>query len=253
MNAFGSFLQSAELREALAPYMGQGSYSSLFGASEEDFELARWMTFEMETLMSNQRGAVPALLSYLFHRLESMFDGSPTLLILDEAWVFLDNALFAARIREWLKVLRKKNVYVVFASQSLADAMESTLAPTLIEACQTKIYLPNAQASAAQIRGYYERLGLNARQIQIIAQAQPKRDYYYQSKLGNRLFELGLGPVQLAFCAASSPDELAALRRIEASVERRERGQAWLAHKGLTTELGLVQGVERGKKGEHYA
>src|SRR3989442_9713357 len=35
---------------------------------------------------------------------------SPTLLILDEAWLFLDDPVFAARIRQWLKTLRKKNV-----------------------------------------------------------------------------------------------------------------------------------------------
>ena len=65
-----------------------------------------------------EAGVVLPVLTYLFHRLEARFDGRPTLLILDEAWVFLDNPLFAARIREWLKVLRKKNVAVVFATQS---------------------------------------------------------------------------------------------------------------------------------------
>ena len=65
------------------------------------------------------------MLTYLFHRLEERFDGRPTLLVLDEAWVFLDHPLFAARIREWLKVLRKKNVAVVFATQSLADIADS--------------------------------------------------------------------------------------------------------------------------------
>ena len=41
------------------------------------------------------------VLTYLFHRLEERFEGRPTLLIFDEAWVYLDNPLFAARIREW--------------------------------------------------------------------------------------------------------------------------------------------------------
>jgi type IV secretory pathway VirB4 component len=71
--------------------------------------------------------------TYLFHRLEERFDGRPTLLILDEAWVFLDHPLFAARIREWLKVLRKKNVAVIFATQSLADIAGSSIAPAIIE------------------------------------------------------------------------------------------------------------------------
>jgi len=71
------------------------------------------------------------------------FDGSPTLLVLDEAWLFLDSPIFAARIREWLKTLRKKHVAVVFATQSLADIADSPIAPALIESCPTRIYLPN--------------------------------------------------------------------------------------------------------------
>ena len=61
----------------------------------------------MEELMHGQSAVLPVL-TYLFHRLEERFDGAPTLLILDEAWVFLDDPLFAGRIREWLKTLRKK-------------------------------------------------------------------------------------------------------------------------------------------------
>src|SRR3546814_10354910 len=76
-----------------------------------------------------QHGVVAPVLTYLFHRLEQRFDGRPTLLILDEAWIFLDHPLFAARIREWLKTLRKKNVAVLFATPSLADIANSSIAP----------------------------------------------------------------------------------------------------------------------------
>src|SRR5690606_30127056 len=137
------------------------------------------------------------VLSYLFHRLEERFDGRPTLLILDEAWLFLDHPLFAARIREWLKTLRKKNVAVVFATQSLADIAGSSIAPAIVESCPTRIFLPNDRAIEQQMRETYEHFGLNPRQIEIISQATPKRDYYAQTARGNRLFELGLGPLAL--------------------------------------------------------
>jgi type IV secretion system protein VirB4 len=244
MSSFCKYVQSRALREGLQRYVQGGSFGALFDGDSEELALSRWVSFEMEALMQDHQGAVPAYLSYLFHRLEQLFDGGkPTLLILDEAWTFLDDPQFAERIRSWLKVLRKKRVYVVFASQSLADAMESPLAPTLLEACQTRLLLPNAQASAPQVRAYYERLGLNARQIQLISQATPKQHYYYQSKLGDRLFELGLGPVQLAFCAASSPDDLATLRTIARNHPPEARGQAWLEACGLDEARLLVQRV----------
>ena len=103
-----------------------------------------------------------------------------------------------ARIREWLKTLRKKNVAVVFATQSLADIERSSIAPALIESCPTRIFLPNDRALEPQARSVYERFGLNDRQIEILSLAAPKRDYYAQTARGNRLFELGLGPVALA-------------------------------------------------------
>jgi hypothetical protein len=52
--------------------------------------------------------------------------------------------------------------------------------------------LPNERAIEPQITAIYRRFGLNDRQIEIIARAMPKRDYYCQSRRGNRLFELGL-------------------------------------------------------------
>src|SRR3546814_3536811 len=99
--------------------------SDLLDAAENSLALSDVQCFETEALM-NTAGVVLPVLTYLFHRLEERVNGRPTFLILAEAWVFLDNPLFAARNREWLKVLRKKNVSVVFAPQSLADIADST-------------------------------------------------------------------------------------------------------------------------------
>ena len=205
-------LQSAPLRAALAPYTLEGPYGALLDASEDRLALGHVQCFETETLM-DRPGAVMPVLTYLFHRLEERFDGSPTLLVLDEAWLYLDNPLFAARIREWLKVLRKKNVAVVFATQSLADIAGSSIAPAIVESCPQRIFLPNDRAIEPQARAAYESFGLNARQVELIARATPKRDYYLQSRRGNRLFDLGLGPIALALCGASDP---ASQRRIDA-------------------------------------
>lgn len=199
-------LQSNALRTALGPYTLEGPFGRLLDAAEDEFTVADLQCFETEPLL-HEASAVLPVLTYLFHRLEARFDGRPTLLILDEAWVYLDNPLFAARIREWLKVLRKRNVSVVFATQSLADISRSTIAPAIIESCPQRIFLPNERAIEPQGAAAYEAFGLNERQIELIARAIPKRQYYLQSSRGNRLFELGLGPVAFAFCGASSADD----------------------------------------------
>src|SRR3546814_8034049 len=94
----------------------------------------------------NTAGVVLPVLTYLFHRLEERFDGRPTLLILDEARVFLDTPLFSARIREWLQVLRKKHVSVVFATHSHADIADSSIAPAILESCPHRLLLANERA-----------------------------------------------------------------------------------------------------------
>jgi type IV secretion system protein VirB4 len=195
-------IQSNELKSALLPLTLDGPFGSLLDASEDGLSIADVHCFETETLMG-QGGAAAPVLTYLFHRLEELFDGRPTLLLLDEAWLFLDHPLFAARIREWLKVLRKKNVAVIFATQSLADIADSSIAPAIIESCPQRIFLPNDRAVEPQAREAYARFGLNPRQIELIARATPKREYYLQSRRGNRLFDLALGPIALALCGAS--------------------------------------------------
>ena len=197
-------LQSNALKAALMPWTLEGPFGRLLDAADDRLALADMQCFETEALLHTPHVVAPVL-TYLFHRLEERFDGRPTLLILDEAWVFLDHPLFAARIREWLKVLRKKNVAVVFATQSLADIAGSSIAPAIIESCPQRIFLANDRAIEPQGRATYESFGLNARQIELIARATPKRHYYLQSTRGNRLFELALGPIALSLCGASDP------------------------------------------------
>src|SRR6185437_14340333 len=204
MTGLALLLQSNALRTAIQPYTLDGPHGRLLDAAESGLAFAEVQCFETEALLG-QASVVAPVLTYLFHRLEERFDGRPTLLILDEAWIFLDHPLFAARIREWLKTLRKKNVAVLFATQSLADVAGSSIAPAIIESCPQRILLPNDRAIEPQSREAYARFGLNDRQIELISQATPKRHYYLQSARGNRLFELGLGPIALALCGASDP------------------------------------------------
>jgi type IV secretion system protein VirB4 len=225
-------LQSNALRQALAPYVLGGAHGKLLDADRDRLGAAAVQCFEMEELMGS-RAAVMAVLGYLFARFEARFDGAPTLLMLDESWLFLDDPVFSARIRQWLKTLRKKNVSVLFATQSLADIQGSSIAPAIVESCASRIFLPNPQATEPQVRSIYEAFGLNRRQIEIVATAVPKRDYYYQSRLGNRLFDLDLGPVALAFAGASSPQDQRLIDEVLATCPSEGFAPAWLRRRGL--------------------
>ena len=231
-------LQSSALKQALRPYCIGGAHGRLLDAEHEHLGMATVQAFETEGLVGTK--AAPAVLSYLFHRIEARFDGRPSLLIIDEGWRALDDGGFADKIKEWLKTLRKKNVSVVFSSQSLADIEASPIAPVLVESCPTRIFLANERAIEPQITAVYERFGLNARQIEIIARATPKRDYYCQSRRGNRLFELGLGSVALALCASSDKAAHALIDELLRDGARPYFLEAWLYANDLAWTADLV-------------
>jgi type IV secretory pathway VirB4 component len=224
-------LQSNPLKRALKPFSLGGPHGRLLDSDAEVLGAADIQCFETEGLIGS--AAAPAVLSYLFHRIEGRLGGAPALLVIDEGWLALDDPGFAAQLREWLKTLRKKNASVVFATQSLADIEASPIAPAIVESCPTRIFLPNERAIEPQILSIYRRFGLNDRQIEIIARATPKRDYYCQSRRGNRLFELGLGPVALALCAASSKTDQKLISEVSAAAGREGFGRAWLSARGL--------------------
>ena len=160
--------------------------------------------------------------------------------MIDEGWLALDDADFAGRFREWLKTLRKKNASVIFATQSLADIDGSAIAPAIIESCPTRVLLPNDRAIEPQIMAIYRRFGLNDRQIEILARATPKRDYYCQSRRGNRLFELGLGEVALAFAAASSKSDQALIAQVLSEHGRDNFASGWLKARAIDWATDLI-------------
>ena len=231
-------LQSNDLKQALRAYCVGGPYGRLLDAESEHLGSTDVQAFEIEGLVGT--GAAPAVLSYLFHRIGDRLDGRPTLLIIDEGWLALDDEAFAEQLREWLKTLRKKNTSVIFATQSLSDIDNSAIAPAIIESCPTRLLLPNERAIEPQITTIYRRFGLNDRQIEILARATPKRDYYCQSRRGNRLFELGLSEVGLALCAASAKSDQALIGDILAEHGRDGFLAAWLKARGVEWAAELI-------------
>jgi len=119
--------------------------------------------------------------------------------------VYLKHPLFRDRIREWLKTLRKYNGCVLLATQNLSDIFNSPIRDVVLESCPTKILLPNAEAANPASRQFYDLIGLNEREIDIIQKSLPKRQYYVVSPAGRRLIALGLGKVALSFVGVKAP------------------------------------------------
>lgn len=208
------------IRDALRPYQLGGKYGNIFDSDSTSISLdTNFLTLEMEYLMQMGEACIAPAISYIFHYVEAMFTGSLTMLVLDEAWLFLRHSVFRAKIEEWLKTLRKKNVFVIFATQDVADAVNSSLCSTLIQQCHTKIFLADPEAQTPAMAHAYSSFGLLDAEIESLSRAIMKRDYMYKSTLGTRMFQLDLGEITLGFIG--SPDHTL-LDRLEKQFGKQE-------------------------------
>lgn len=205
LGTFAVKAQSHEVREALAPYILDGPYASLFDAASSPIRESRFSVFEMEALLPLREAVVTPLVLHLFGEIERRLDGAPTLLAVEELAGYLHRPEFADRFGSYLLELRKKNAGLVLVHQNVTGLLESPLRSAVLESCPTKIFLPNPSAAEASVAEAYRAIGLGDRQIEILAEAVPRRDYYVVSPLGARLFRLDLSPAALSVLGLAGP------------------------------------------------
>lgn len=159
----------------IAMWHGKGSHAKIFDNEEDGIDLtqASVFGFEMASLLKDPTSLSPVLL-YLFHRINLSLDGTRSMIVLDEAWALIDNPVFAPKIKDWLKVLRKLNTFVVFATQSVEDAAKSRISDTLIQQTATQIFLPNLKATDV----YRTAFMLSEREYNLIKTTDPSLRYF---------------------------------------------------------------------------
>lgn len=157
--------EPGDLASRLAPWILDGPQAWLFDNAEDRLDLSsRIVGCDLTALLDDPALRTPALM-YLFHRIEERLDGEPTMILIDEGWKALDDEVFAARIRDWLKTLRKRNAIVGFATQSARDALDSRISSAIVEQTATMIFTPN---SRARIEDYCDGFGLTEHELALI-------------------------------------------------------------------------------------
>jgi len=159
----------------LRMWHSDGPYAGLFDNPTDiiNFSIGNAFGFEMGEVLKERVSLEPTLL-YLFHRISLSLDGTPTIIVLDEAWALIDNKIFSGRIRDWLKTLRKLNGMVVFATQSVEDATNSAISETLIQQTATQIFLPNPKATDA----YKKAFMVSEREFNLLKTTDPGTRYF---------------------------------------------------------------------------
>jgi type IV secretion system protein VirB4 len=162
--------EPGDLADRLSAWIGSasgegGEHAWLFDNERDLLDLdQRVLGFDMTALLENPRLRTPTMM-YLFHRIDERLDGKPTMILIDEGWKALDDEVFAARIRDWLKTLRKRNALVGFATQSARDALDSRISTALVEQTATMIFMPN---SRARPEDYCDGFGLTDHELALI-------------------------------------------------------------------------------------
>jgi len=159
----------------LAKWHSNGSHAKLFDNELDliDFNDSRTFGIEMGHILQDKEAIGPVLL-YLFQRIQNSISGEPTMIVLDEAWALIDNPVFAPKIKDWLKVLRKLNAMVVFATQSVEDAIKSDISDTLVQQTSTQIFLPNLKATTV----YRSVFRLSEREFNLVRTTDPSSRFF---------------------------------------------------------------------------
>ena len=157
-----------DLLDRLSPWIGAGDRTWAFNSGRDEFGSifdARVMGVDLTKILDDPRASAPWMM-YLFNRIEeALTDGRPTLIVLDEAWRMLADETFATRIQNWMKVIRKQNGAVIFATQEPEDAIASAAGKTVIAQAPTQILLPNPRADEA---AYLEGLRISEFELELV-------------------------------------------------------------------------------------
>ena len=219
---FCSAVHAPAVRSAMEFYTLGKPGGHLLDAQVDGLDGALFRVFEIEHLLRLDEKIFLPTMNYIIYQFTRSLDGSPAMLMIDEAWTFFKDPFMRAKLEEWFRVLAKANCIVVLATQSLHDAIQSGLMSVLIESTATKIFLPNQEAANEAIAPVYREFGFSNTEISLIAKAVRQKQYYIRSFDGKRLIDLGLGPLTLSFVGAGSREDLLEIRRLKA-----EHGNDW--------------------------
>ncbi len=196
---------------------GAGMQSTIFDGNEDKLTLSNFTVFELQRLAKKGDHILIPAIRYLFHMIERSLDGSPTMLVIDEASTPFKHPIFLAILDDWLRKIAKKNVAIVMATQQLNDVMNSQIFDVLSDNCKTKILLANESAEKDYIRGLYTKFGLNEKQISLVADAIAQKEYYFMANLDNRMFRLDLAKLALAFTGRTSLEDIQTAKALKAT------------------------------------
>lgn len=179
-------LFTGTLADKMAPWHGTGQYAHLFDNERADPILnGKVYGFGMSYVVANSITLGP-ILSYLLHRIEMALDGTPTIIVLDEAWKLVNNPIFAPRLEAWLDRMQQKNAIVIFATENIEDASKTELSRTIAQKIATQLFLPNFDAEKSS-KAYKEVWGLSSEEYKMLMFMRSEKRHFMMKQNNNTI------------------------------------------------------------------
>jgi type IV secretion system protein VirB4 len=202
--------------------------STIYNAVTDHLALSFYSVFELEKLMKAGDDVFIPTVRYLFYMIQRSLDGSPTFIMLEEAWAILKHPVMQEMLDEWLRAVAKKGVFIILCSQQVNDIFKSEIKDVLLDQCKTKIFLPNPSVVSNEYNAsLYYQLGLNKKQVSLIGNAIPQRHYYFSNPIGNRLINLELNTVARVFLTKTGMEDINRARQMKIKYKE-QFGYYWL-------------------------
>ena len=134
---------------AMGRWHGNGAWGRYFdnAADGEDLNFEDWQVIDMAGAAEHE-DLCEAALFYLLERLRLSLENPDEtarvkLMVVDEAWRYLQDPAVLSYLAEAAKTWRKKNAALVIATQSAVDVTGTAGAEALLESMPTKLFLAN--------------------------------------------------------------------------------------------------------------
>lgn len=222
----------AAMWPAMSRWHGEGAWAKFFdGAGEDTLELADWQVIDLAGAAEHD-DLCEAALFFLLERLRLALDDPADaarvkLMVVDEAWRYLNDRSVLTYLAEAAKTWRKRNAALVLATQSAVDLTDTEGAQALLESLPTKLFLANPDLPD----GVQKTFRLNDTEMQTIRGLLPKREMYLRRAQEAGVVRLEVDPESYWLYTSSPVDG-----------ERRARA---VAEHGLASALEVLANQRR--------
>ena len=193
---------------AMGRWHGTGAWGRYFdnAADGEDMNFEDWQVIDMAGAAEHE-DLCEAALFYLLERLRLSLENPDEtarvkLMVVDEAWRYLQDPAILSYLAEAAKTWRKKNAALVIATQSAVDVTGTAGAEALLESMPTKLFLANPDLPDKAA----DTFRLNPSEVNTIRGLIPKRELYLRRTDAAGILRLEVDPASYWLYTSSPVD-----------------------------------------------